>query len=948
MKHIIVPVFLSIACLSLLSACRGDIETDTIAVKDLTCEYLSDPLSINEFNPRLSWKITQTDEAQQGQLQTAFQIIVASTEDLLNQDRGDLWTTGKVKSNRSIQVVYNGKSLETLQHCYWKVRIWNNHGKMSRWSRTATFSMGILNDNQWHGEWIGDKPDEKLRDYKKYVAENCNKPDFDRNRWMNPPCPPSPMLRKSFEVRDTVVRATLFASALGYYEIWLNGKRIGNQLQAPEWTNYKDYIQYQTFDLTDKLRQGENVLAAMLSDGWALGRVGGIKWNTCFPHRGFYALDRRLIAQLVIELSDGSYRIIPTDRTWKINADGYILTADNFLGETIDARKIPCGWNNAGFDDSRWKNASTGATLVPESAKPLLTAQINEPIRIHEELQPVKIWRWRDKYIADFGQNIAGHCMLKIKGRAGQTVKLRHGEWLNDDGSIYTQSLGYAKAEDTFILSGAEDIFEPTFTYHGFQFVEISGLDSGKDDVAHNVRADFQLTARAVSSDPATTGAFECSNPDLNQLYKNIVWTQRNNMFSVMTDNPSRDERTGATGDIQIFAQSAIFNMNMAGFFKKFVRDSHDIALNGQFFSMIPSLRQEGFWEGWVGAPGWCEAGLIIPWRMYENYGDRSALESLYPEMKNHIDATRRENPDLVWRVRHNHNNDWLNANTIANPPDTTYNTKRGSTPDDMFATAFFACASRLLSDIAQTLGYKNDAAHYGCLADSIKSKYIELYVDADGRVKGNSQGSYSLSLFFDLIPEKLRERSFQHLVECIEEYDCRLSTGFISTPMMMQLLVDFDRIDIAYRLLESERFPSWLYLVKNGATTVWERWDAWIPGRGFQNAGMNSLDHFAFGAVSEWMFRHTLGINPDIKHPGYEHFTIAPRPGGSLTWAKGSYNSIRGMIRSSWKIENGKFTLEVEIPANSTATVVLPDGTTKKAGSGKHSFTIDMKIIKK
>jgi alpha-L-rhamnosidase len=354
---------------------------------------------------------------------------------------------------------------------------------------------------------------------------------------------------------------------------------------------------------------------------------------------------------------------------------------------------------------------------------------------------------------------------------------------------------------------------------------------------------------------------------------------------------------------------------------------------------MIPSLRREDIWEGWVGAPGWAEAGFVVPWRMYENYADVRALETLYGAMKSHIDATQKENPDLIWKVRHNHNGDWLNANTISRPPDTTYNTLRGATPDDMFATAFFAYSTRLLATIASKLGHEADAQHYSDLADRIKEAYIRSFVHEDGTVDGNSQGAYSLSLNYDLIPAELREKTFQQLIACIEEYDYRLSTGFITTPMMMEELVRFGRADIAYRLLESERFPSWLYLVKIGATTVWERWDGWLPERGFQWGGMNSLDHVAFGAVSEWMFRHILGINPDIDCPGYEHFVIEPIPGGTLKWAKGSYNSIHGLIASSWKVENGKFILNVTVPVNTTATIILPDGTKQDVGSGTYEF---------
>ena len=905
--------FLSILFAAAFSACTAK-ETITVTVADLTCEYLVDPLGLDVVQPRLAWKIRQNADAQNNQLQTAYQILVASSPELLAAGEGDLWNSGKVKSGRSIQVVYSGKPLESFQQCYWKVKIRNNHSEVSAWSEPARWGMGILRPEDWQARWIGDKPDLALKEYLSYVYANYNKPGFDLEKWENPPAPPSPMLRKSFETKGGVKRALLYVSALGYYEIWLNGVRAGEQLLAPEWTDYNYSVQYQTYDLTEQLRQGENVLSALLADGWSTGRLAGIKWQRCFPHRGFYNADRRLIARLEVTYADGSREYVATGGSWKINTDGYVLSADNFAGETIDARKRPPGWQLPGFDDAAWADV-----YVDNDVRKNLVAQKNEPIRIHSKLKPVEITAWKDKYIVNFGQNIAGWCALKIKGKAGTTVTLRHGEWLNDDGSIYTAALHYAKATDVFILSGGDDEFEPRFTYHGFQYVEISGLDAPPSPE--------MITAMAISSDPEVTGVFECSNPKLNQLFRNVFWTQRNNMFSVLTDNPSRDERTGALGDIQTFCRSSIFNMNMAALYAKIVRDLHEggTAPNGQFFGMIPSLEHLPFWEGFIGAPGWAEGAIIVPWRMYENYADLRAVEKLYDAMKRHVDATLTENPGLIWKVRHNHNNDWLNANTIANPPVSDYSTSRGGIPDDVFSTAFFAYAARLVSTIAGTLGHKEDADYYGKLADRITDVFVKQYVDANGKVSGDSQAAYALALHYDLLPADLRDTAFARMLACIDEYDCRISTGFITTPMLMEELVIRGRADIAYRLLEFERFPSWLYMVNQGATTVWERWDAYVKGRVIQRSGMNSFDHFAFGSIVEWMYRHILGIQPDIAHPGYEHFTIHPRPGGTLTWAKGSYNSIRGQIASSWKIENGQFILDVTVPPNATATVVLP-----------------------
>lgn len=901
-------------CLAYMSVCglcaACGVGTGGLKVMDMTCEYLTGPLCVEAGRPRLAWKTETDGSAARGLCQASYRILVASSEEKLRADVGDLWDSGTVMSDKASQIVYDGRALAGVRDCYWKVRVCANDGTDSGWSDVAHWGTALADWGE--ARWIGDRHDRRLESYLKYVAECHSDPGFDTKVWRDAPTLPSPMMRKAFTLPAEVKRATLYVSAVGCYEMWINGGRVGRQVLAPEWTDYNDAVQYQAYDVTDMMCGGGNVIAATLSDGWALGRLAGVKWMRSFPHRGFYATDRRLIARLEVEMADGARLVVPTDGTWKINTDGYILSADNFAGQCIDARKIPPGWRSAGFDDSDW-----AYVCVDTLQRRNLVAQRNEPIEAHAELHPVRIWERAGKWMADFGQNIAGHCVLSVKGDAGRVVTVRHGEWLNDDGSLYTQSLGYAKATDRFVLSGGDDTFSPSMTYHGFQYVEIDGLDSP-------LRPDM-IVARATASTSAVSGSFGCSDDRLNRLYRNIVWTQRNNMQSVLTDNPSRDERTGAMGDIQIFAQSSIFNMDMAAFYTKYLYDMKDVAPNGQFYSMIPSLRNRGRWDGWIGAPGWCEAGLIVPWRLYENYGDTRALETLYDEMCRHIEATYAENPGLIWRVRHNHNGDWLNANTVAPQVDPTYDTSRGATPDDLFATAFFAYSTQLLADISEVLHRDAGRERYASLAARIRDAFVGAFVGEDGIIEGDTQGVYSLALYYGLVPEELRERCFAHLLRCIDEYGCRLSTGFITTPMMMQTLSDFGRSDIAYRLLTSTRFPSWLYIVGNGATTVWERWDAWIPGKGFQNPTMNSLDHVAFGSVAEWMYRHILGINPDAASPGYAHFTLSPEPGGGLMWAGGHYDSIRGTIRSYWsKTENGvvyRFT----IPFNTRATVILP-----------------------
>lgn len=886
------------------------------AVDGLTCEYLSNPLCVTANAPRLGWKLV--DDGSSAARQTAYRILVATSPERLTEESADLWDSGKVVSSESCQITYGGIMPDDTSTFYWKVGIWTDTADEPQWSQAA--SWGRMTAPWSAASWIGDRPDTRLAEYLDYVAKHHADADFDTGKWQRPPTSASPLLRKSFAipVGRKIKSARLHASALGYYDMMINGRRVSDNVLAPEWTDYDRYVQFQTYDVAPLLTDtAENVIGAVLADGWALGRLAGIKWMKSFPHRGHYAPDRRLIAILEIEFDNGERMNVPTDGSWLINRDGYTLSADNFAGQTIDARRIPHGWTTRDYDASGWDSV-----FVDRGVSRNLVAQPNEPIKVHAELTPKRIWRCADgTQMIDFGQNIAGHCALRVKGAPGQKIVLRHGEWLEADSTLYTRSLGYAAATDTFYLSGGEDYFEPDMTYHGFQYAELTGLT---DDLQPDA-----IKAKAISSGTRTAGTFSCSNESLNQLYRNIVWTQRNNMLSVITDNPSRDERTGALGDIQIFCQASIFNMDMAAFYTKMLGDIQATAPNGQFFSMVPSLRNAGLWDGWIGAPGWCEAGLIVPWRMYVNYGDTRALERLYGHMRGHIDATLAENPDLVWRNRHNHNDDWLNANTVSPEIDPTYPTTRGATPDDAFATAFLAYSTRLLADIAGVLDRDDDRSRYSTLADSVKAKFVEMFVDDDGRVDGDSQGAYALALFYDLVPDSLREKAFGHLIRCIEEYDYRLSTGFITTPMMMQTLTDFGRSDVAYRLLTSTRFPSWLNIVNHGATTVWERWDAWNPASGFQNPTMNSLDHVAFGAVSEWMFRNILGINPDETRPGFEHFTLRPQTGGDLTWARGSYDSIRGVIESGWTSDSDGQTYTFTIPANSSATVILraPEG---------------------
>ncbi len=874
----------------------------------LRCEYLENPDGIDRLHPRLGWKMPPAGRKTFGRSQSAYQILVATSPDRLTEAEADCWNSGRVDSSVSIQVAYDGVPLQSGRLYYWTVRVWDEKGNPSRWSLPARWSMGLLEPADWSARWIGDAPDTAQQAYRQMLAayDPASGKPLDNTP---PPSLPSPMLRKSFVVNGSVKRAVLYVTALGYYEMGLNGEKVGDRLLTPEWTDYNQRVLYQTYDLTGRVRTGENVLSGLLGDGWYLSMLGPVKWHADYPRRGVYGNDRRLLAQLVIEKEDGTRQTVVTDGSWKIRTDGFIRSSDNFRGETIDAGRVPAGWDRPGFDDGDWP-----AVYVDTTVRKHLEAQRHQPIRATETLKPVRIDdRGNGVYIVDFGQNIAGWCRLSIRGNRGDTVTVRHGEMLTESGDLYTENLASAIQTDRFILSGGDDVFEPRFTYHGFQFVELSGMSEAPDARS--------LEAVVVGSDAPWSGTFTSSNEMLNRLFRNICWSQRGNMHGVPTDCPQRDERMGWMGDALVFGQNSMFNMDMAAFYTKWLQDVREAqGSDGAFPDIAPHPDYPD--ERFRNAAGWADAGIVLPWNMYLNYGDTTLLREHYRAMTRYVDNLLDKNPGLL-RVNDlgNQYGDWLNASTIAGEA----HLDKAGVPQDVFATAFFARSAGLLSRIAALIGEEADAERYAELHEGIRAAFIRAFVAPDGVVKGDTQSAYALALQFDLLPEELREAAFRHLLRCLEEYDWRISTGFICTPLLMQELAEQGRTDVAYRLLESERFPSWFYSILQGATTIWERWDAYVKGRGFQNAGMNSFNHYSIGAVGEWMYRHILGINPDEERPGYARFVLRPRPGGSLTWAEGSYESMYGTIAVWWDLSDEQFTYSAVIPSNTSATVVMP-----------------------
>ncbi len=724
-----------------------------------------------------------------------------------------------------------------------------------------------------------------------------------------PPVQPVTAFRKSFRIEGKVKRAVAYATARGVYQLRINGKAVDDRVLAPEFTDYARRVQYQSYDVTNLMAAGENVVGALVGAGWYSGRVG-------LYRRHMYGTQPQLLVRLEVELADGKTVAVVTDGSWKRNAAA-IVSSDMLDGEWYDARKEMPGWDRAGYSDAGWQAAPAEAKL----GEAVISAQPNDPIRPRMELKPVAVTEPRPGvYIFDMGQNMVGWCRVTAKGAAGATMKMRFGEALSEDGSLYTINLRGARQTDQYTFAGkGEESFEPLFTYHGFRYVEVSGAAEKP-----------AVLGRVIHSAAPAAGQFKTSDAMLNQLMSNIQWSQRGNLYSVPTDCPQRDERLGWMGDAQTFSQTMIFNMDMAAFFTKWLQDVRDDQVpTGQFPDYAPNPGIRDTPPKQVGAPGWGDAGVIVPWRVWQNYGDKRLLAEHFEAAKRWVDFIEQNNPNGLWlKARAADYNDWVNGDFVILDG---WPTSGAAIPKPIFATAFWAHSTDLLSRMATVLGKKEEAAKYSALFGRIKTAFNKEFVKADGRIEGDTQASYALALHFNLLPAEQRPAAVRHLLAGIQKYHGHLSTGIHATSRLMMELTREGQSETAYHLATLKEFPSWGFMIQNGATTIWERWDGYIKGRGFQNPGMNSLNHWAFGAVGEWMWRTIVGLNPDEAAPGWAHFEVRPVVGGGLSSASGSYESIRGPIRVGWEVAGGTVTLRVSVPPNSRATVYVP---TSDAGS--------------
>lgn len=836
-----------------------------LSVSQLRVEHLENPLGIDQPNPVFGWIL---ESSARNTRQIAYEIQVSSAS---SKKTGDLWKSGKQASDASVDIQYAGRPLRSGERYTWTVTVWDNHGQRAQ-SAQGRFQMGMLHAGEWKAQWI--ESDIK-------GAE----PSY---------------FRKEIHVRKKIASATAFVSARGLYTAFINGQRVGNDYLTPGWTSYKHRFQYQAYDITPLLQRGKNAVGAILAQGWYSGRL---TWKAGNPP---YGEKTALLMQLLIRYTDGSEELVLTDPTWQYST-GEITFTGIYDGETVDARKAQKGWSSIGFNAQNWSAAK--AVDYPYTN---LVATQNEPVRKHEQIKPIRaLTTPKGEKVIDLGQNAVGWELVKLKGKAGDTIRIYHAEVLDKAGNFYTENLRSAKATSTYVLKGgSEEIFEPLFTFYGCRYLKVEGLrgELNPDNFAFVV---------AHSAMPKT-GTFTSSNPLVNKLQENIQWGQRGNFVDVPTDCPQRDERLGWTGDAQAFFRTASFNYNVQAFFTKWLKDvAFDQHADGAVPNVSPDvLSTAKHFAG--GVAGWGDVATIVPWQMYCAYGDLRLLATQYPSMKAWVNYMEKNSKNHIRSIKENEQyGDWLFYSL-----DNDRSGKSAITDKNMMAQCFYAHATQLLLNAAEALGYTQDVAYYRTLLQKIKAAYLAEYMTPNGQLVSNTQTAYVLALQFDMLPESKRDQAVKRLVRNIELYKTHLTTGFLGTPYLCHVLSRFGQEDTAYKLLLQKTYPSWLYPVTRGATTIWERWDGMKPDSTFQYASMNSFNHYAYGAIGDWLYREAAGLSEDA--PGFKKIRIRPSLTKEFQHVQAEQYTPYGKASSAWDSRNG-WTLRVEIPVNTSATVYIP-----------------------
>jgi alpha-L-rhamnosidase len=853
-------------------------------------EGFVEPIGYYEQAPRFSWQIAPTA---QSQFQQAYQIQVASSQ--ANIADADLWDSQKQLSSDTSWVRYQGKSLISRQQVYWRVRVWDEQGRVSNWSRPAAVELGLLSNADWQGQWIrhpetGETVTFDVTDRKtKLVTAVTNKhyrPQY---------------LRTEFKAKPTITKARLYITSKGVFNAYINGQKISEDVMTPGWTPYLQRIETLTYDVTSMLQSGDNVLAATVAEGWHTGRILAPKKEDVKPSA--------LLAQLEIEYADGATQIIVSDEDWQVTLDGPIREAGNYDGETYDANYEMPGWNQTNFDTSNWRTVITDP-LEPQVA---LAPKRHQASKVKLTLPAVEIVEVANPQtgvvVFDMGQNMLGVPELTLPVIAGQKVTIRFAEALQKN-TFYTKNLRSAKATDYYTPAETGVInYVPTFTFHGYRFVEISGFDTSKTPDLSWVKG------RVWHSDFNVHANFASSHKKLNKLAENVVWGLRGNFLDIPTDCPQRDERLGWTGDAQVFAAPSMYMADVYGFWAAWLQTvREEQAENGQIPNFIPT--KESHHRKGVSS-GWGDAVVIIPWETYLLTGDKQILEENYTMIQKWLGFHAAKANDYVSTM--GGFGDWLQPYTKGVNGRPT----RGDTPTKLISTAYYAHSLNYAVKIAQTLGRNDDAERHAKTFEKVKQAFRNAFYDNQTRVKSEAtQTSYLLPLAFDLFDGLDRVNAQRYLVEEIEHADNHLRTGFLGTPILAPVLQDMGRSDLMFDLLFKETYPSWFYSINNGATTTWERWDSYSLQEGFSKASMNSLNHYAYGAVAKWFYEGILGINS--AEPGFKQIVINPQFNQRLNQASGSYKTPQGEVSVGWTINQGQLDMQVTIPKNSRGSFTL------------------------
>lgn len=847
-----------------------------VSVTGLRTEGLMAPLGIGTEKPHFSWEISSAERNIQ---QVAYELKVNQINP--GKKMTTIWTPGKMDGIVSSWIPYAGKPLAGNVQYSWQVRVWDASGKVSPWSEQAYFHTGYFSPADWKANWIG-------------------------IGFTEDPARPAQLFRKKFDAGKMPVSAMLFITAQGMYEASLNGQKIGDAWLTPGWTSYKKRLQYQVYDVTKQLLSGKNVLAVSIANGWFRSPLGWVN------NRDIYGNELGLLAQLHVTYADGSQQVIGTDESWKSNT-GEIRFSEIYNGEVVDMRQQKDGWERPDFDDTNWPGVQ-----IKDFDKQRLIATVNEPVKTKEVFQPKRIFTSpKGETIIDFGQNLVGWVRIKINGKAGDSVFVTHAEVLDKQGNMYYDNLRAAKCLNVYVSNGkGETTFHPKFTWQGFQYAAIKGYPG--------ILTPDKVEAVALYSNMEPTGSFSTSNNLVNQLQHNIQWGQRGNFLDVPTDCPQRDERLGWTGDAQAFFNTAAFNFNVFPFFSKWLQDLEADQVNGAVPFVIPNVLNNTS----VNSAGWADVATIIPWNMYLAYGDTGLLARQYASMKAYVESIRTVAKNNLWNTGF-HFGDWL----FFRPNDD--NDGRAAVTDKyLIAQCFYAHSAELLAKSAKVLGKTEDAQQYGQLAEAVKLAFQREYMTVEGRLVSGTQTAYVLALQFDMMPAALRQQAADRLAKNVESYG-HISTGFLGTPYICHVLTQYGYQALAVKLLLNEKYPSWLYPVKMGATTIWERWDGMRPDSSFQTPGMNSFNHYAYGAIGDWLYRVVAGIDVDENAPGYRHIIISPHPVKELGKVQASLLTPLGRVSTLWEPKEGENVFEVEIPANVTATIQIPAGGIDKVKEG-------------